>query len=1021
MLLFAILAAFASGTSQAAGEISLSGPQGLTFDAKDNLYVADTGNHRVLVFGPDLSLRRTIGGGPGVGDGRFNEPFDVAVDSKGRVIVADTRNHRIQVFDASGGFLFAFGRQGQADGELNGPSNVTVDDRDNLIVTDRWNHRLQVFDRTGKHLFTLANETGEKSAARMEQERQWALADGKRPEEVAVNPRWENTDVGQCNEPGGTFFDGKLKRVYLANGWNCRLEVFDYDSATGKLTRRGPREGIIWGFWLTRSVTGDAQGNLYGCDTNFGNINIFANRASLNNESQRARTESGGAYGAMRNVTDIAINSKGDVAVADAGNNRIVIFDKEFSKPGSPRISQRAATTATIEWKTRSKSRTAAIYRQSDICELTPGNDRPWETEKVTKVEGRGAETTTHKLMLTGLEPGKRYFYKLRMPDARTIPGGGWSREYAIATMPPKGQMAYVHIPVKLLLVANVMHTESLRPDTPWPTPMPASEVHTYREAIDETVLFYWMNSAMRYFTDVTFVVDSTMYRSGRIASTTEKLTDNTWRVNGGSNFGFETGMKGKLCYLRDGASVVVADAEVTDVEGERATIRVDDVTEEVRPGLSFLFEPRYLALPEQNHDKSFAEGLRSLGRDNQVWTGQVIVECERRWNPGRREWHYQGSGGGTYGVEWPTPGRSFFLGGSDIAWLMCHEFKHQIESQYNNSGLDREDDRMWFCHFAPKYDNPDPAIGTWQWDTAAKHGEHWDGIAWQFRHMNAGQWMRNMYGEVRLAKDSDGDGIPDDAPHLPMDEKRFGSDPAKVDTDNDGLSDMREVLASTWVTALNTDIRVRTGREYIRPNPRHADTDEDGVPDGKDKYPLYPFATTVSAGEVEVDGTLGEWPTTKPWVWMESHGIRLNGWSTYDADYLYFAFEMSGPWTRISIVTDQNADGFYCGNDNVYVRVVGDKTNGPRLESARVHLCAMNRWPYFDDKQEHFRQDDTLFAGSVSDGKQVFEMAIPRNPRLGLDLKKGEEIGLMVYVGLENGASLALFEPWAIFDFELR
>ncbi|GMV37584.1 MAG: hypothetical protein AMXMBFR61_20920 [Fimbriimonadales bacterium] len=59
--------------------------------------------------------------------------------------------------------------------------------------------------------------------------------------------------------------------------------------------------------------------------------------------------------------------------------------------------------------------------------------------------------------------------------------------------------------------------------------------------------------------------------------------------------------------------------------------------------------------------------------------------------------------------------------------------------------------------------------------------------------------------------------------------------------------------------------------------------------------------------------------------------------------------------------------------------------------------------------------------AAGVSDDRQVFEMVIPRDAKLGLDLKKGEVIGLMVYVGLENGATLALFEPWALFDCELR
>jgi hypothetical protein len=187
-------------------------------------------------------------------------------------------------------------------------------------------------------------------------------------------------------------------------------------------------------------------------------------------------------------------------------------------------------------------------------------------------------------------------------------------------------------------------------------------------------------------------------------------------------------------------------------------------------------------------------------------------------------------------------------------------------------------------------------------------------------------------------------------------------------------------------------------------------------VPDGKDPYPLHPFKAAIPRGTATVDGALGEWPAGKPWVWMDSHGVALRGWARHDDRWLYLAFRLSGPWQRVSVVTDNNADGFYYGNDNVYIRVAADPS-GPKLSSARAHLCSMNRWPYFDDKQERFRQADMRFAGGTQEGAQVFELALPRDPKMGLDLRKGEKLGLMVYVGLENGGTLALFEPWAIFD----
>jgi hypothetical protein len=271
---------------------------------------------------------------------------------------------------------------------------------------------------------------------------------------------------------------------------------------------------------------------------------------------------------------------------------------------------------------------------------------------------------------------------------------------------------------------------------------------------------------------------------------------------------------------------------------------------------------PELMKLPPMNHGESFKKLIAAAGREKEIYVGQALCEAIRNWNDGAKRWDYAGSGGGTYGVEWPTPGRSHFLGGSDVAWLMTHEYKHQFESQHGHSGLDTEDDRDVFCHFSPQYPG-------WSWCTAYDHGEHWDGIAWQLRRLTAAQYFRNLYGEIVTAADADEDGIPDDDPRLPLDEKRFGSSPKKVDTDGDGLDDMGEVLASRWVNALNADIRKRVPGKWCRPDPNNPDSDGDGIPDGKDKYPLYPFKTEIRGGTVKVNGDPAKWKE-KPDYWME-------------------------------------------------------------------------------------------------------------------------------------------------------
>ena len=76
------------------------GPRGLAI-FEDEIYVTDTGNERVEVFGPDGSFRRAWGG-TGSEPNQFIEPVGIAVSPNGQVFVADSGNARISIFDTEG-------------------------------------------------------------------------------------------------------------------------------------------------------------------------------------------------------------------------------------------------------------------------------------------------------------------------------------------------------------------------------------------------------------------------------------------------------------------------------------------------------------------------------------------------------------------------------------------------------------------------------------------------------------------------------------------------------------------------------------------------------------------------------------------------------------------------------------------------------------------------------------------------------------------------------------------------------
>ncbi len=80
-------------------------PRDIFIDKKENLFVADTGNNRVLKFDRFGNFVRAFGSAE-----KLNEPEGVFVDDEGDLYVADTGNNRILKFDTDGHLLKEYKR-----------------------------------------------------------------------------------------------------------------------------------------------------------------------------------------------------------------------------------------------------------------------------------------------------------------------------------------------------------------------------------------------------------------------------------------------------------------------------------------------------------------------------------------------------------------------------------------------------------------------------------------------------------------------------------------------------------------------------------------------------------------------------------------------------------------------------------------------------------------------------------------------------------------------------------------------
>jgi len=144
----------------AANTAPLNSPGEICVNLAGDLFIADTGNHRVRKVGADGIINTVAGSGSAgfLGDGgpatsaQLSSPSGVAVDSMGGFYIADTGNNRIRKVNVGGTIttLAGNGTAGNAgDGgpasaaELSSPSSLAVDTAGNVYVADTGNYAIR--------------------------------------------------------------------------------------------------------------------------------------------------------------------------------------------------------------------------------------------------------------------------------------------------------------------------------------------------------------------------------------------------------------------------------------------------------------------------------------------------------------------------------------------------------------------------------------------------------------------------------------------------------------------------------------------------------------------------------------------------------------------------------------------------------------------------------------------------------------------------------------------------------------
>ena len=327
-----------SGDGGAATSAKLSQPYGVAVDSAGNIYIADEGNYsirKVTVSTGKISTVAGTGTQGSIGDGGaatsagLSQTFGVAVDSAGNIYIADIDNQRIRKVDTAGKIstvagngTYGYSGDGGAatSAELHSPYGVAVDSAGNIYIADSGNSRIRKVDASTGKISTVAGDgtlgySGDGGAA----------------------------TSAELYLPQGMTVDS-AGNIYIADYYNNRIRKVDTSGNISTVAGDGTLGYSGDGGAATSAelydpsgVAVDSAGNIYIADEY--NHRIRKVEASTGKISTVAGNGTGGYSGDGSAATSaelyyphsVAVDSAGNIYIADDGNNRIRKVDVSTS------------------------------------------------------------------------------------------------------------------------------------------------------------------------------------------------------------------------------------------------------------------------------------------------------------------------------------------------------------------------------------------------------------------------------------------------------------------------------------------------------------------------------------------------------------------------------------------------------------------------------------------------------------------------------------------------------------------
>jgi uncharacterized protein (TIGR03437 family) len=440
----------------AASSSTLNAPRGVAFDSAGNLWVADTGNHRVMRFPasvlnnqtPPIAADLVIGqkdfsgnsanAGASVSGSGFSTPIGLAFDTQGNLYVADFANTRVLKFSAplnpSSPNPTASGIWGESNfasrgvpqqataSSLAGPVGLAAD-ANNLYVAVQNDNRVLIFPLTPAIGATAKNALGQSDLTTTTANTGvYPLASQNTlsaPSDVKVDQNGNILVADTANNRVLSFPTGSksANRVwgqtdFVANGTN-RVKpgslsapykiAIDYSSSPFALYVSDPGNNRVLGWKdAVRFRSGDPA------DLVIGQANMSTNAANVDTQGSAnpSRTSLSGPRGLAVNPSD------GTLYVADTGNNRVLRFPRPVSQSGriAPdavigQLDFTSSTSAAVNASSLNTPAGVAIGPNGDLFVADSGNHRVLEFAASPGTGAAAIRVYGQPGMTTGVKP----------------------------------------------------------------------------------------------------------------------------------------------------------------------------------------------------------------------------------------------------------------------------------------------------------------------------------------------------------------------------------------------------------------------------------------------------------------------------------------------------------------------------------------------------------------------------------------------------------------------------------------